>query len=240
MQKYIISTILFLSIILTVKSQTVVLEEDVNADTLDAKFGKNRMHYRHPFIEIGFVTPFQENTEQIIFFKTYNYKIGLKYKLKLCEYYSIGYDIYLSHQTYNLVQDSIPNNTKYYKEKLITNSLGLELYNRFNFRKRGDFIGKYIDIGVFGHFVFDRKTKTIYKMESTIPETMSNKVKSVSYNLIYVRNYQYGLNARLGFNRYVLSASYRLSDFFVKEADGFTFNFTELPRFSLGLQIGIF
>jgi hypothetical protein len=242
MKKYLL-IIIFASVFSVSKSQTVVLEQNVKADTIGSKFGQNQKHFRHFYIEFGMISPPEEKGAEINYGKSGFYKIGMKYKLKVCNFYAIGFDVSFTNQNFSLVQNfvtkQIPNSIIHDKENIIVNNLGTEFYNRFNFGKRGNIIGKYIDLGVFANFSFDKKHKTFDK-SNVVNSSYSNKQKVVNSGIIYVQDFQYGANARIGINRFALNASYRLSDIFKSKSDGISFNYPELPRLNIGLQIGLF
>ena len=63
----------------------------------------------------------------------------------------------------------------------------------------------------------------------------NEKVKVSTTRLSYVENISYGFMARLGTNRYALTARYRTSDLFVTGYD-----LPELPRLVLGVELGLF
>lgn len=238
MKKYILLILLFISILTTVKSQQVVLEQDVKGDTLHSNFGQNRTHFRHLYLELNFVAPPDEKGAKLNYGSSNNLKIGMKYKLKICNYYAVGFDFYYLNQNFNISQDTnikqVPNSTNHDKENIVINSFGAEFYNRINFRRRGDIIGKYFDYGIFGNISFDKKHKTIDSF-NTLNSADALRQKVVNYKLGYVENFQYGVNARLGLNKFAFTASYRLSDIFKS-----SYNFPEFPRLNIGFQIGLF
>ena len=58
-------------------------------------------------------------------------------------------------------------------------------------------------------------------------------IKQITH-LKYYEPFNYGVLARFGINRYVIYANYRLSDLFKS-----SYNYAELPRLTLGVQIGL-
>ncbi|HBF88194.1 MAG TPA: hypothetical protein DDX39_06080 [Bacteroidales bacterium] len=242
MTKYILTIVVFFTIISFAKSQAVVLEEDVNVDTLESKKGPNLKNFAHLYFEFGFNVFPQETGAEINPVKSNILKLGYKYKYKICNFYALGFDIHYLNSSFNLAQNTsklLPDSIMHDNENIIINNLGFEFYNRFNFGRRGNMIGKYMDIGAFGTFIFNKKHQSVDK--SNDPNiAMGHKQEIVNTGLIYVQSYSYGVNARVGINRYALTASYRLSDIFKTESESFTFNYPELPRLYIGLQIGLF
>jgi hypothetical protein len=98
---------------------------------------------------------------------------------------------------------------------------------RFNYGRRGNIIGKFIDLCAYGDWTFSASNNTKDKRQN------GNHVKTRITHLNYYNSTNYGVLARIGFNRYVFYGSYRLSNMFKSSA-----NFPELPRITVGLQIG--
>ena len=229
MKKYIF-ILLFGSIAITGFSQTVLLHEDVK-DTVLGKRGPNLKNFSHFYFGIGFIAGKPDSTgSDINSLRSVNVVFGYRYKLKICNFYSIGYDIAYNSYSYFLKQNSTkitPDTVLHEKEKLNFGNLGLSLYMRFNFGRRGNHIGKFVDIGGYGDWTFNAVNFTKDKNSN------GNIVKSRISNLHYFNSTNYGLMARIGFNRYVIYGNYRLSDIFKSSC-----NFSELPRLTIGLQIG--
>jgi len=220
-------------------AQTVLLEENVEKDTITPKWGQNYKNYQHFYIDYGFLVDQPEKKgADIKYGNTHTFSIGYRYKRRLCNFYAIGFDLSYYRFTYNLKQDSnkiLPNTLQHNKEKLIFNNLSLELYNRFNIGRRGNLIGKFIDIGVYGNWAYGIKHFYRDELSNANPNNHANIVEVTNKNLDYMENINYGLRARVGINRYTISANYRLSNFFKEK-----YNYPELPRLSIGLQIGFY
>ena len=229
-------SIIFLSTY--VAGQDVLLEEDVKADTIKKTVGPNLKHFTHLYLDLGFIAGKSETEgADINYGKSYTFSVGYRYKRKISNFYAIGFDINYYLMSYNLKQENskiLPNDSLHNKEKLIFNNLGLELYNRFNFGKRGNYIGTFIDIGAYGNWAY--KVKHYTKDELDNADINNAKINEVTNTgLVYPEELNYGVKARIGINRFVLSATYRLSDLF-KEKYSY---YPELPRLSVGLQIGL-
>lgn len=218
-------------------SQGVVLEQDVNKDSIPPTFGPNLKNYGHTYIGLGWVLGQSDSAGATINMgSSTDFVVGYRYKRKLSNFYAIGFDLNYGVTSFNLKQDSskiLPNGVLHDKEKLNTNQLGLILYNRFNFGKRGNYLGKFIDLGGYGNFTFN--VKHIYKDSYVIANSDNASVrKVVNTGLVYTNPVNYGVQARIGFNRYVFYGSYRLSDLFKSN-----FIYPELPRIIIGFQIGM-
>ena len=139
-------------------AQTVLLEENPAKDTLPKIYGKNLKHFTHFYAGFGFASDnLNTDSVKINYGLSANYFIGIRYKRKINKFYALGYDVSLSATNFNIQQNTNKNflDTHHYtKEKYHDASLALELYNRINIGKRGNSIGKYIDIGIYGEWVF--------------------------------------------------------------------------------------
>ena len=96
---------------------------------------------------------------------------------------------------------------------------------RFNYGRRGNQLGKYIDLGGYGNIVFDHTHFTKNKKAD------GSTIRSRTTGLNYYQLLNYGLSARVGFNKFVLFGQYRMSNMFYGDK-----NLPELPRILAGLQ----
>ncbi len=215
-------------------SQQILFHKDVK-DTTMGKVGPNLKNFHHFYIGFGFIGGDNNGAgNDIVLGKSTNFVFGYRYKLKICKHYAIGYDLAFNSYTFALEQkkgkifpDTILHNKK---ETFSYYNVGLSPYMRFNYGRRGNSIGKFIDLGAYGDWTYTARTFAKDKVEN------GNIVKITTSNLKYINSFNYGALVRIGFNRWVIFGSYRLSDIF-KTSD--TYNFSELPRTTLGLQVGI-
>jgi hypothetical protein len=132
-----------------------------------------------------------------------------------------------------LVQDSrkvVPDTIQHNSQTLNFNKIGLGGYIRFNFDKRGNHLGKYLDLGAMADATFSATNYTKDFKDGYTIKTYSRGMKpyeTINYNLI----------ARLGFNKLVVSASYRMLNVYKKDHYK---NGTELPPLSVGLELALF
>ena len=229
-------------LILNFKSfaQTKILEVDRKIDTLPKTFGANLKNYLQMYIGYGFVVGQSEKGAAIKYGSSSDFVLGFRYKRKIGNVYSIGYDLNYHRTSFYLVQNSmkiIPDTILHDKEKFVFNAFGLSLYNRFNFdNHRGNYMGYFLDLGAGGDWDFNIKTVSEDKINGNIVTTSTKKLK-------YVNPYNYYAFTRLGFNKYILSAAYRISDQFIDslaKVYGSYKNYPELPRIIIGLQIGFY
>ena len=221
--------------------QTVLLEQDINADTIPKIVGPNLKHFSHLYLGYGFVLGTNSIGSEINYGSSSDFVYGYRYKRKLSEFYAIGFDLFYHSTVFHLKQDStktLPNNIlhddKGEKEKLTFNNLSLGLYNRFNFDKRGNYIGYYLDLGARVDWPFSVVHFTKDKFDFANINN-GGVVKTKTTGLVYINPVYYNVYARLGFNKFVITASYRLSDLFKNEFD----LYSELPLLIVGVEIGL-
>lgn len=227
---------------LFLNAQDVVLEKNVEEQYGGTK-GPNMRHFKHFYIGAGNILDFDENAGSSINpWKSSQFIIGHRYKLKLLSFYSIGLDFNFKMSQYMLEGDdqdtlsSIINPLAVVGEEknhsLMNNSFGLEIYQRINIDKRGNKLGKYFDIGFRGEWnVTDVQTYILVDKDAAFVE----KTKVINRRLNYVEPFSYGPTARIGFNKWSVYGYYRMSDHFKS-----SFSMEELPRLSVGMQLALF
>ncbi len=226
--------LIILALIMTgaaANAQSVLMEEKVDFYEDLPERGPNRKHYTHGYGSWGVLFGSAENSyirTNPLFSHYFN--LGVRYKRKLSNVYSLGYELEAGSHIFRLAEDegrSFPDTIHFDKEKVNLYTLGLGLYNRFNFGRRGDYIGNFIDLGVYGEWNFASR----YFYKNKYGNDQSRKLSI--YNPGYVNTFNYGAFVRAGYNRYVLFARYRLSEIIDTEK-----GFNDLPPFSVGIQVG--
>lgn len=221
----------------SVNAQEVLLSEDVSADTVVSRWGPNRLHYSHFYLNYGFCADDAENGAQTRFWQTRHWDIGWRYKLRVANFYAIGTDLSIGSQRFGLKQNShktLPDTVLHDVERLTLTPLRLGFYKRFNYGKRGNYIGNFVDVGIHGQWHIALRHFTQNETKTDDKEAQAGMVKVTKSRLNYYEDFGWGLHARIGFNRWVFSANYRMSQMFISR-----FELPELPRLSVGLQIGI-
>jgi len=137
-----ILTFVFVFVLLQVSfSQDVLLSQQVNNDSVINTHGQNLKHYKHSYIGLGFAATQSENkSSNIDLGLSSNFIFGYRYKLKISNFYAIGYDLSYNLSWYRLSQTKdkrTPDSLQNDKERLTFQNLELGLYNRFNFGRRG-------------------------------------------------------------------------------------------------------
>jgi hypothetical protein len=209
--------------------QEVIMDRSVSKDMFNTKEGPNTHKYRHAFISFGSFIKTSADQADLEYPGSLQFSLGMRTKYKIAEWYALGYELEyrLSNFRYLRIHDNLPVHEK---DRILTHSIALSIFQRFNFDKRGNYIGKFMDLGAYGEFPFSKSNILIDNVDTL----SSGKQKLILTHLKFMNSINYGVSARLGFNRIVLYALYRLSDIF-KPA----YNRMEFPRLNVGLQIGI-
>ena len=212
-------------------------KEDAGED----KFGPNKTHFVHPYLSLGFMTPPGEGEgADILYGKSHIITYGVRYKLKLADFFALGAGINYTYQVWHMKQVDtkiIPTSVLYDKEKIMSNNLGGDAFLRINIGKTSNKVGNYIDIGAYGEWAYSTTKKITDYFENPDIVT-SSKYGIVSFkHLNYLEKFNYGLETRLAYGRYVLFGKYRMSDLFTQDFKDVV-GTTELPRLVIGLEIG--
>lgn len=234
---------IFISIPYT-KAQRKLLEEDVTSyDLQKPKNGPNLLHFTHWYVDFGFFVPnpYQEDNQNVNFGKTHNFIIGYRYKIKATNWLAFGADAEYNSSTFNFKDNFFINNENldyliHNKEKLRINNVGGEIFIRFNFGKRGNVIGKFIDFAGYG--LVNLYSKHIFVDKLSNPTFYNSKnVKTINTKLNYLELFNYGTRMRLGNNRFAICISYRFSEILKKDFQK-EYNNLDLPKLNVDLQIG--
>ena len=154
-----IFTLLFIIALMQISfSQDVLFNETVNSDSVIETKGPNLKHYKHTYIGFGFAAMQSENkSSNIELGPSSNFIFGYRNKLKISNFYAVGYDVSYNLSWYRLSQTKdklTPDAFQNDKERLTFQNLEFSVYNRFNFGKRGNIIGKFIDLGAYADWTF--------------------------------------------------------------------------------------
>ncbi len=226
--------LLLLSLIgLQVNAQEVIFEEEVKENRY-SNFGQNMQHFLHPFVDVAFIASF-ENAVNAEFLIGSSGKLGagLRYKYKLINWLAAGTDVEVS--SYN-VYFAIPQNEEntqnipYNNEKQCTfQSVELNPYIRFNFGKRGNIIGKFIDIGAINSFNINNRLIEKFKTSGT--DQVVNRMK-IETPKSAIDKFALSPFIRFGMNRNSLFIAYRITNLQLADV------VAQVPEFTFGLQMG--
>ncbi len=212
------------------KAQSVLMEQDVNQDTIIPEKGPNRKHFSSVYFSGGFILGPQaaDTSIQMDGMKSWEMRFGFYNKFKVTNWYSMVLDAAYHRQAFYTETES--DITRY--DKLIMNNVSAGFMNRINFGKRGDRVGNYLELGVSSDFAFMIRKKTYTTLDSDTDHF--NSLKQTWNNPDYVNDLNYYGDVRLGFNHYVVYGRYRLSEIFNEGAKG-----AQMPVVSAGFMFDI-
>ncbi|TND09073.1 MAG: hypothetical protein FD123_1476 [Bacteroidetes bacterium] len=169
--------------------------------------------------------------------RAYSFQAGGRMKLKLWSWEALTLDVYWKMQRWNLEQKPgklLPDGNLHQRELIVTHSLSGDFCNRINIGRRGDVLGTYVDLGVYGDYVFH----SVHVMKDLyLDPAVSGKESQLTKNfgLPYMAPLNYGFKARAGNGWMNIFAMYRVSGIFKNE---YTSLYPQLPRITIGIEIG--
>ena len=219
----------------SLQAQTILLDQKVDTSEYYSSFGPNQRHYVQVFYRMGTAVRTQSDEVATKTPAGLTFGVGSRYKLKITSILAVGLVLDYRSQQVNLSSGGLSPfpDTLFSSELRIHQSsrfqyqeIGLGGYVRVNFdRFRGDYIGKFLDIGASPRYVLGNSYVTI-------DEEPNGVTKRTSYsNLPYVQPLNVQAFARLGINFIALEAHYRFTPFW-KSA----YPFPELPRWQFTLS----
>lgn len=219
-------------------SQNIIMNETPDSLYNIPKWGKNRAHYMHLYWSFGMVVGSPSGDSYILKYGNSNsWKFGFRYKRKISSNFAVGFDASIATTQFRFAQQGsnvFPDSLMHDKEFISLTTFEFDYYNRINIGKRGDKVGKYIDLGAY--VTSNIGSYHIYTDKFATPFFGSKKMEVKLSDLNYLNDYQWGFKTRIGNNRYAIWSSYRMSDYFNNKAP----KGIELPRMMIGLELGLF
>src|SRR4051812_1954710 len=213
--------------------QTVLLETDLSRDTLPQTTGQNLKHFSHFFFSAGLVFGKTDKELPVMNGRSYEFHAGFRTKRKVTPVYSYGFDFFYRAINYYIHQNAeknFPDTLQHKSQKYNFFSLGMDVYNRFNFDPhRGNFLGTYADIGITAEWNFTARTVT----RDVLPG--DEKIKVIAKHFNYVNAFSSRIFLRAGRSKVVVYAAYRFTDHFKA-----SFGLPELPLFIAEIKLNFF
>jgi hypothetical protein len=216
---------------MSVFAQEEILEMNPAVDTIEPVKGPNRKHFVHPFMSFGLCIDAGETGAQVRQPRLDQFGFGFRYKRRLAEHFAWGWDLAYNVNDFALKQDLIkttPDSFIYDSQRMLFYNAQGGVYIRLNFGKRGNTLGKYLDLAGYGDAVFAHTLYTKYHLLD------NSIVRSRRSGLGYFQRLNYGAQVRFGFKKVIFYGQYRLSDMFYKPE-----KFAELPRIIAGIQFSL-
>ncbi|MBO2010958.1 hypothetical protein [Hymenobacter negativus] len=216
-------------------AQQVLVQGNVAEDTVKNAFGPNRHYFGHLYVGYGLLAGAAAPGSEIRYgLRSAELRAGGRLKIRFTQALAATVDLGYGYLRYDLAQNSqklLPTPSLHRRETLGLHRLYSEVGLRLNYGRRGNTVGSYLDLLAGGGWV----AGTSHTTEDD-PGPGIGSVETTEHGLPYLRRWTTGLGARLGFDRYALTARYRTSAAY---ASAYT-AWPELPRWVLGVEIGLF
>ena len=220
---------------LPARAQQVLVQANVADDTVKTSFGPNRHYFGHAYLGYGLLAgPAGTGAGLRYGFGSAELRGGGRLKIRFTQALAATFDLGYAYLRYDLAQNeqkTVPSPARHRRETLGLHRLYSEAGLRLNFGRRGNAVGSYLDLLGSGGWV----AGTSHTTEDD-PAPGINSVETTERGLPYLRRWTTGVGTRLGHDRYALTARYRTS----RAYTGPHAAWPELPRWVLGLEIGLF
>jgi hypothetical protein len=217
------------------RAQQVLVQANVADDTVKTTFGPNRAYFAHAYLGYGLAAgPAGVGAALRYGPASAELQAGGRFKARLSNTFALNLDLGYAYQRYRLVQNErkiVPSPAQHRRESLGLHQVYSELSLRLNAGRRGNAVGRYLDLLARGSLVTGSSRTT-----EDEPNPGIRSVETTEYGLPYVRRWTGGVGARLGLDRYALVGRYRLTSIFGPNYA----SWPELPRWVLGVELGIF
>ena len=217
------------------RAQQVLVQANVADDTVKTAFGPNRRWFGHGYVALGLVAgPSEAGAQLRPGFLSADARLGGRLKLRLGQSVALCGDLAYAYLRYELAQEAgklVPAPALHRRETLALHQLATEIGLRLNYGRRGNAVGRYLDLMAGGSWAVGTRHTT-----EDVPAPGIGSVETTETGLPYLRRFGGSAGGRLGFDRYALVARYRLSPAFAR---GYA-AWPELPRWVIGFEVGLF
>ncbi|WP_210515170.1 hypothetical protein [Hymenobacter terricola] len=229
----IVAALLVAGSALAARAQQVLVHANVADDTVKTTFGPNRRYFGHVYLGYGLVAGpagaalhHGPSSAEV--------RGGGRLKLRLNQALALNLDLGYAYRRYGLAQNgqkTIPTPALHQSENFGLHEVYSEASVRLNAGRRGNAVGSYLDLLAGGGWV----AATSHTTEDD-PGPGIGSVETTERGLPYLRRWTGSLGARLGMDRYALTARYRVSPAFGPSYSAWP----ELPHWLLGVEVGLF
>ncbi len=217
-----------------IQAQELIFEKNPGRLTDHPAFGPNRKHFFHPFFSSALILPSSSAKilpTNVLF--TGNIAVGLRYKYKFSGPLSMIAESGAHRNFYKLNQNpgkQFPDTVSHRSQTVGSAGMFGGLYLRLRLGQRGDYLGNYIDLGISAQANLLNKLVTKDLIYPEDPHSHIIEKTNVSA-LKWINPFTYKALMRVGFDRYALTASYRISRLLSIDA------VKDLPAFEIGIEI---
>lgn len=217
------------------QAQQVLVQANVADDTVKASVGPNRRYFGHLYVGYGLVAGQSKEGAAVRHgHGSSELRAGGRLKFRINQALALNLDLGYAYLRYNLRQNTqkvVPSAVLHRRESLGLHQLYSEASLRLNAGRRGNSVGSYLDLLAGGGWV----AATSHVTEDE-PSAGVRSVETTERGLPYLRRWTGTTGARLGMDRYAMVGRYRLTRTFGPEYRAWP----ELPRWVVGLEIGLF
>lgn len=220
--------IIALTFILTV-SISGFSQEEVHSTEVDSiqlpKKGPNSPSLFHTKTDIGTHLPLLGDDAVPTTLRSGEFVFGFRYQKKLANFMSFGIGGgYYYNQVYFQQNNAktVPTNATFKNERITNHRVYAELAPRFHFGKRGNVMGKWLEVGGYAFYNFTSKYTGVYNTSDSLFVNNSGfagtdfkgSIKTSVRNIQFTEPLGYGAMLRFGVNKTSFYIKYRLSDYF--------------------------
>lgn len=214
-------------------AQSVLLERDLSESVYVKKKGPNKNRFMHLYYDFASYYTLGQNDVMFDDGSSFRSYVGARNYYRLATSYIMGFALEFGWENFNVKKDAILfSDEDHDKEKLGTTNLGIEYFNRMLITQRESTLGYWVDAGVY----FNYNLASRYVTRDELPSGDAFGTHKEIYKGVELLNkWEYGLKARIGYKRYALVSTYRLSSWFSDAP-----SLVEPQKFSIGFELGLY
>jgi hypothetical protein len=217
------------------QAQQVLVQANVADDTIKTTFGPNRRYFAHGYLGYGLLVGSAGTGAAIRYgLGSAELHAGGRLKVRFSQILALNVDLGYAYRRYELAQNAektVPTPALHREESLALHQLYSEASLRLNAGRRGNSVGRYLDLLAGGSWVVASSHTTVDD-----PAPGIGSVETTEHGLPYLRRWTGSAGVRLGIDRYALTVRRRLTPAFAVPYA----NWPELPRWAVGLELGLF
>ena len=217
-----------------IRAQELIFQKQSDDVTDRPNFGPNRRHFYHAFLSSALTFPTSGaatiNTDQPF---TGQATAGFRYKLKMARPLAIVSEGGINRNFFRIDQSAgknFPDTLIHQSQSIRINGLFGGVFLRIRLGQRGDYLGNYIDLGLTAQVSIMNHLMTKDVFFSSDPKPIQTEKATLS-SLNNINPFNYKASVRIGFDRFSLFASYRLSRLIDESS------VKDLPDLEIGFEI---
>ncbi len=218
-------------------NENVLLSKTVDTTGAISKFGANRLFFVSSVFELGEMPGPQVYGSQTNWWSS-SLSFGFRMKLKLFYWNSFIVDGTYRYDRFSLQQHTpklAPLGTmSHERERISLHNASLLFCDRINFKKRGNVLGNWIDLGVYNDWVLRSSNVFVDRhYDSNSMTGYDYKTKTKIVGLPYIEVLNYGLTVRMGSEDFVVFARWRMNSLLNYSSP----NNRDLPKLTIGFEV---